>query len=89
MTTTMTLRLDDETSQRLSKMSGATERSKSYLTMQALKQFLDNNEWQIQEIKRTIAEADHAGSDQYIENDVVMSWMESWGTGQEKPSPRG
>ena len=42
MTTTMTFRLDDETNDRLSNLAGATDRSKSYLALQALKLFLEN-----------------------------------------------
>ncbi len=58
---TTTLRLDDETNERLSNLAGATDRTKSYLAMQALKLFLENNEWQVQEIKQAVAEADSAG----------------------------
>ena len=52
MTTVMTLRLDDETNNRLSNLAGATDRSKAYLATQALKLFLENNEWQVQEIQQ-------------------------------------
>ncbi|MBL1274644.1 MAG: CopG family ribbon-helix-helix protein [Ectothiorhodospiraceae bacterium] len=86
-TTTMTLRLDDETNNRLSSLAGATDRTKSYLVMQALKLFLENNEWQVQEIKQSVFEADSAGPDQFIENDTVMAWMETWGTDDESKPP--
>lgn len=87
MTTTMTLRLDDETNDRLSNLAGATDRSKSYLAMQALKLFLENNEWQVQDIKQAVVEADSAGPDQFVDNDIVMAWMETWGTDQESQPP--
>jgi len=87
MTTTMTLRLDDETNERLSNLAGATDRSKAYLTTQALKLFLANNEWQVQEIKEAVAEADSANSNEFIENDIVMAWMETWGTDHESQPP--
>lgn len=87
MSTTMTLRLDDETNDRLSNLAGATDRSKAYLATQALKFFLDNNEWQVQEIKETMAEADAAGPDQFVDNDTVMAWMETWGTDHEGEPP--
>ncbi len=83
MSTTMTLRLDDETNSRLSNLAGVTDRSKTYLTMQALKLFLDNNEWQVQQIQEAVAEADIATPDQFIDNDTVMAWMETWGTDDE------
>ena len=87
MPTTMTLRLDDETNDRLSKLAGATDRSKAYLATQALKSFLENNEWQVLEIKEALAEADTAGPDQFVDNDTVMAWMETWGTDHERNSP--
>lgn len=87
MSTTMTLRLDDDTHDRLSKLAGATDRSKAYLAMQALQLFLENNEWQVAEIKTTVAEADAASPDQFIDNDRVSDWMNRWGTGQETPPP--
>ena len=87
MSTTMTLRLDDETNNRLTNLAGATDRSKAYLTMQALKLFLENNEWQVQEIKEAVAEADTASPDQFVDNETVMAWMETWGTDHESQSP--
>jgi len=87
MSTTMTLRLDDETNDRLSNLAGATDRSKAYLTTQALKLFLENNEWQVDEIKQAVIEADRAAPDQFVNNDTVMAWMETWGTDQESQPP--
>jgi len=87
MSTTMTLRLDDETNDRLSNLAGATDRSKAYLTMQALKLFLASNEWQVQEIKEAVAEADIASPDEFVDNDTVMAWMETWGTEHESKPP--
>lgn len=87
MKTTMTLRLDNETNDRLSSLAGATDRSKSYLATQALKLFLENNEWQTQRIKQATSEADTADSDQFVDNDIVMAWMETWGSDQENKPP--
>jgi predicted transcriptional regulator len=87
MTTTMTLRLDDETNDRLSNLAGATDRSKAYLAKQALMLFLENNEWQVLEIKEALTEADVAGQDQFVDNDTVMAWMETWGTKHESDPP--
>ncbi|PCJ47274.1 MAG: CopG family transcriptional regulator [Gammaproteobacteria bacterium] len=87
MTRTMTLRLDDETNERLSNLAGATERSKAYLATQALKLFLANNEWQVQEIKEAVAEADTANPSEFIDNEIVLSWMETWGSDDESQPP--
>lgn len=87
MSTTMTIRLDDETNDRLSNLAGATDRSKAYLATQALKLFLENNEWQVQEIRKAVTEADTAGPDQFADNGTVMDWMETWGTSHESLPP--
>lgn len=54
----MTIRVDRKTKQRLEKLAGATERTKSFLAAEALRTYLDLNEWQIQEIRTGLREAD-------------------------------
>ena len=61
--------------------------SKAYLATQALKLFLENNEWQVQQIKLAVTEADEAGTDQVVDNDSVMAWMETCGTDHERVPP--
>ena len=49
MSTTMTIRLEPELKERLDKLATATHRSKSFLASEALREFVELNEWQIQE----------------------------------------
>ena len=56
MSTTMTIRLDDEVKERLDQLSEATQRSKSYLAAEAIRAFVDTNAWQIREIQAALAE---------------------------------
>jgi RHH-type transcriptional regulator, rel operon repressor / antitoxin RelB len=58
MSTTMTVRLDDEVKDRLDLLAEATQRSKSFLAAEAIREFVDNNEWQIAEINAALKEAD-------------------------------
>ena len=58
MSTTMTIRLEPELKQRLDQLAEATQRSKSFLAAEALRDFIELNEWQIQEITDAIKEAD-------------------------------
>lgn len=58
MSTTMTLRLEDDVKERLDRLADATQRSKSFLAAEAIREFVDNNEWQIGEIKAALQEAD-------------------------------
>lgn len=56
--TTMTIRLEPELKSRLDKLAEVTHCSKSFLASEAVREFIELNEWQIQEIKTAIKEAD-------------------------------
>lgn len=57
MSTTMTVRLEDDIKERLEVLAGATHRSKSFLAAEAIREFIELNEWQIQETRAALAEA--------------------------------
>ncbi len=75
MSTTMTIRLESELKQRLDQLAEATHRSKSFLAAEALRDFIELNEWQIQEIAEAIKEADSGefASDEEV-NKVFSKW---------------
>jgi predicted transcriptional regulator len=54
----MTVRLDDEVKDRLERLAESTQRSKSFLAAEAIRDFVENNEWQIAEIRAALKEAD-------------------------------
>ena len=58
MSSTMTVRLEDDVKNRLDQLAQATRRSKSYLAAEAIRDFVENNEWQIREIQTALQEAD-------------------------------
>ncbi len=58
MSTTMTIRLDDETKGQLDRLAEATKRSKSFLAAEAIREYIETNEWQLQEIRSALTEAD-------------------------------
>ena len=58
MSTTMTLRLEDDIKDRLEALAGATQRSKSYLAAEAVRDYVERNEWQIRETQQALTEAD-------------------------------
>lgn len=58
MSTTMTIRLEDEVRDRLDQLAEATRRSKSFLAAEAIRAFVETNEWQIREIRAALREAD-------------------------------
>jgi predicted transcriptional regulator len=54
----MTIRLEDEIKDRLDRLAESTQRSKSFLAAEAIREFIENNEWQIAEIRAALNEAD-------------------------------
>jgi len=53
-----TARLDRKTKNRLEKLAKAMERSKSYVAAEAIRAYVELNEWQITEIRTALKEAD-------------------------------
>ena len=76
MSTTMTLRLEPELKRRLDHLAEATHRSKSFLAAQAIREFVDLNEWQVREIRNALAEAD---SEDFASDDLVRDVLAKWG----------
>lgn len=58
MSTTMTIRLDDDVKRRLDVLAAATQRSKSFLAAEAIRAFVEANGWQIGEIQVALKEAE-------------------------------
>jgi RHH-type rel operon transcriptional repressor/antitoxin RelB len=49
---------NDETRERLDKLAQATQRTRSFLAAEALREYLDLQEWQVKEIEAGVGEAD-------------------------------
>ncbi len=58
MSATMTVRLEDEIKERLELLAESTRRSKSFLAAEAIRQFVEANDWQVAETQTALAEAD-------------------------------
>ncbi|MEN8177165.1 MAG: CopG family ribbon-helix-helix protein [Pseudomonadota bacterium] len=74
--TTMTIRLDTELKSRLDKLSVATHRSRSFLAAEAVREFIETNEWQVDEIKKAIEEAD---AEDFSSAQEVQAVFDKWG----------
>jgi predicted transcriptional regulator len=72
----MTIRLEPELKERLDRLAEATHRSKSFLAAEALRDYVALNEWQIQEIKEAIKEAD---DEDYASDQTVSKTLGKWG----------
>lgn len=58
MSEPVTLRLEPDIRKRLDKLAKATERSRAALAAEAVRQFVELNEWQIAAIEDGVREAD-------------------------------
>lgn len=75
MSTTVTLRLDDVVKDKLEKLAESTHRSRSFLAAEAIKAYVDSNEWQIAEIHQALQEAD-AGD--FASEALVQAVVDKW-----------
>jgi len=75
MSEVMTIRVDRKTKTRLEKLAKAMERTKSYVAAEAIRSYIDLNEWQIAEIKTALKEAD-AGD--FTTEDQVEAVVRKW-----------
>jgi predicted transcriptional regulator len=54
----LTLRLDRGLRTKLDKLAAATQRSRSFLAAEAIREYVALNNWQIEEVQKGLAEAD-------------------------------
>ena len=76
MSATMTVRLETDLKNRLEKLSEATQRSKSFLAAEAIRDFVELNEWQVSEIQDALAEADRGD---FASDELVGEVFGKWG----------
>jgi RHH-type transcriptional regulator, rel operon repressor / antitoxin RelB len=56
--TTISIRLEADVKKQLDHLADATHRSKSFLAAEAIRAFVELNEWQVREIQTALSEAD-------------------------------
>lgn len=71
----MSLRLPDEMAETLANLAKATGRSKSFLAIDALRDYLAREAWQIAELQQALEEAD-AGD--FATEEEVASTLNKW-----------
>lgn len=57
-TTLVSVRIKPDIAERLEKLAASMDRSKSYLAAEAIEEYLDIHEWQVQAIEKGIEAAD-------------------------------
>ncbi len=71
----LTLRLKPGLRKRLARLARATERSRSFLAAEAIRQYLARSRWQIAETRRALAEADRR---EFASEKQVRRALEKW-----------
>jgi predicted transcriptional regulator len=82
---TFTVRVDSAVKKRLEKLAKNTGRSRSFLAAEAIGDYVDINEWQIDGIKNAMASMDRGEG---VAHNEVKKWVRSWGGGKERPAPK-
>lgn len=87
MSATFTIRMDEGAKQRLEALAKSTGRSRSYLAADAIRAYLDVQEWQVTGILTAMQSLAENGG---VGHGDVKSWVASWDeTGETKrPKPR-
>jgi len=71
----MTIRLEPELKARLDRLARETHQSRSHLAAEAVRELVELNEWQIQEIKAALKEADEG---KFATEQEVRAFMDKW-----------
>jgi predicted transcriptional regulator len=83
-TTTISVRLPKELAEQLASLAQSTKRTKSFCAVEAIKNYLRQEAWQIEAIEEGLQSAD-AG--RMINHEDVKNWVTSWNTSLEKEPP--
>ena len=76
MSTTMSIRLEPELKHRLEALAEITDRSKSYLAAEAIREFVEANDWQLREIEKALGEAEKG---EFASEEAVNKTFKKWG----------
>lgn len=71
----LTLRIHSSLKKKLDKLAKCTQRSRSFLAAEAIREYVELNEWQIEEIRKAIrlADAGDFASDEEVE-EMFSKW---------------
>lgn len=86
MSSTMTVRLEDDVKDRLDVMAEATRRSRSFLAAEVIRAHVDNSKWQIGEMQAALKEAD-AGD--FAHDKDVAALAKKWAMNQPRVAASG
>ena len=75
MTKTLSVRLPDELSQQLATLADASCRTKSFCAIEAIRDYVKNESWQLQAIEEGLKDVKNG---YLLDHSKVKDWVESW-----------
>jgi len=84
-TTTLSIRIPEDLAHKLTLLSKATRRPKSFCALEAIEEYLAKESWQIGAIEEGL---DDLANKHLADHTEVKEWVESWDTGSEKRTPK-
>lgn len=85
--TATSVRLSKEVEEPLDTLSQKLDRSKSYLINQAVKDFIKRQSMEQERWQQTLQALDSVDQGDTVDESDVNSWLDNWGTEDEKPAP--
>ncbi len=88
-TTTIGVRLDDDTRSRLKVLGKVRQRSAHFLMKEAIKRYIDIEEQVEQERVEDMERWKHyRATGEHVSNEAMMDYLDSWGNDREKACPK-
>ena len=75
MNMTLSLRVPKETIEQLGQLAEATGRSRNFIAVQAMQDFIAREAWQVAEIRRAMEEADAGG---FVPDAGMQAFWDRW-----------
>ena len=82
-----TVRLQPEFEQALQAITRATQRSKSWLINQAVKEFIERQNLEQDRWQQTLQAMESVAEGRVVSGEAVHAWLQSWGTDKQLPPP--
>jgi predicted transcriptional regulator len=82
-----TVRLQADVEQQLDAIAGRLNRSKGWVINQALAEYIEKQQLELDRWKQTLAAMESAAQGKVVDASEVHSWLQSWGTEHEQDAP--
>ena len=82
------IRLQPEVEKPLETLSAKLDRSRNYLINQAIKEFIERRTTEEAQWSETLVALESVKNGVVLEEAEVVDWLKSWGTENEKASPK-